>query len=96
MAERNKLQVRCACCDAALTVDSVTGDVLFTKQPEKKTVSFEDAVSQVRKNQETAAERFDQAFEKEKGRKDLINLKFEEAMERVDELETPIRDIDLD
>ena len=96
MAERNKLQVRCTCCDATLTVDSRTGDVLFTKQPEKETVSFEDAVSQVRRNQETASDRFDQAFEKEKGRKDLINLKFEEAMERVDELETPIREIDLD
>ena len=41
-------------------------------------------------------DRFDQAFEKEKGRKDLINLKFEEAMERADELEMPVRDIDLD
>ena len=96
MAERNKLQVQCTCCDAALTVDSLTGDVVFTKRPQKQTVSFEDAVSQVRKDQETALDRFDQAFEKEKGRKDLINLKFEEAMERVDELETPIRDIDLD
>ena len=96
MAERNKLQVRCTCCDATLTVDSQTGAVLFTKEPEKKTVSFEDAVSKVRKDQETALDRFDQAFEKEKGRKDLINLKFEEAMERADELEMPVRDIDLD
>ena len=96
MAERNKLQVRCTCCEAVLTVDSLTGDVLFTKQSKKKTVSFEDAVSQVRKNQETALDRFDDAFEKEKGRKNLIDLKFKEAMERADELEMPIRDIDLD
>ncbi len=96
MAERNKLQVQCTCCDAALTVDSLTGDVLFTKQPKKKTVSFEDAVSQVRKDQETASDRFDQAFEVEKGRKDLINKKFKEAMDRADELEMPVRDIDLD
>ncbi len=96
MVERNKLQVRCTCCEATLTVDSQSGEVLFTKQPEKKTVSFEDAVSQVRKNQETASDRFDEAFEKEKGRKDLIDLKFKEAMERADELEMPIRDIDLD
>ena len=96
MADRKKLQVRCTCCDATLTVDSLTGNVLFTKQPDKKSVSFEDALNQVRKDQETASDRFDQAFETEKGRKDLINQKFEEAMERADELEMPIRDIDLD
>ncbi len=96
MVERNKVQVRCPCCDATLTVNSETGDVLFTKQPEKKTVSFEDAVSRVKRDEETASDRFDQAFAKEQGREDLINLKFKEAMEHADELEMPIRDIDLD
>ena len=96
MADRKKLQVVCTCCNAKLTVDSNTGEVLFTEQPVKKGVSFEDALRQVKKEQETASERFDQAFEKEKGRKDLIDLKFKEAMERADELETPLRDIDLD
>ena len=91
-----KLEVRCTCCDATLTVDAASGEVLFTKQPEKKGVSFEDAVASVKRQQETASDRFDQAFEKEKGRKDLIDAKFREAMERADELEMPIRDIDLD
>lgn len=96
MTDRKKLQVRCTCCEAALTVDSETGEVLFTKQPEKKSLSFEDALTQVKRHQETASERFDQAFEKEKGRKELIDLKFKEAMEHADELEMPVRDIDLD
>jgi len=96
MAQRKKIEVRCTCCEATLTVDATSGEVLFTKQPAKKSVSFEDAVQQVRKHQETASDRFDQAFAKEKGRKELIDLKFREAMERADELETPVRDIDLD
>jgi len=96
MSHNRKIEVRCTCCDATLTVDRDSGEVLFTKQPPKKNLSFEDAVRQVRKHQETASERFDQAFEKEKGRKDLIDMKFREAMARADELETPVRDIDLE
>lgn len=96
MTERKKLQVNCTCCSAVLTVDAQTGEVLFTKQPVRKQISFEDAVLHVKKQKDTASERFDQAFEKEKSRKDLIDLKFKEAMERADELETPLRDIDLD
>lgn len=96
MTQRRKLQVRCTCCDATLTVDSESGEVLFTKQPSRKTLSFDDALREVHKHKATASERFDQAFEKEQGRKDLIDLKFREAMERADELEDPIRDIDLE
>ena len=77
-------------------MDVESGEVLFTKQADKKSVSFEDALKHVKEQQETASDRFDEAFEKEKGRKDLIDLKFKEAMERADELEMPIRDIDLD
>lgn len=96
MGDKKKLEVSCTCCDATLTVDAVSGEVLFTKQPVRKGPSFEDALASVKREQETASDRFDQAFEKEKGRKDLIDAKFQEAMERADELETPVRDIDLD
>jgi hypothetical protein len=96
MSNPKKIDVRCTCCDATLTVDAASGAVLFTKQPEKKSMSFEDALLQVKRQQATAGDRFDQAFEKEKGRKDLIDAKFREAMERADELEMPTRDIDLD
>ena len=96
MTNPKKLEVLCTCCQATLTVDSATGDVLFTKQPDKKSLSFEDAVTRVKKQKETASDRFDEAIAKEKGRKDLIDRKFKEAMERADELEVPLRDIDLD
>jgi wobble nucleotide-excising tRNase len=96
MSEKKKLEVRCPCCDATLTLDAASGEVLFSKQAARKSVSFEDAVREVEKRRETASERFDQAFEREKGRKELIDMKFREAMERSDELEMPVRDIDLD
>ena len=96
MGNREKIEVRCTCCEAMLTVDAASGEVLFTKQPEKKGLSFDDALAEVKRHEATASERFEEAFEKEKGRKDLIDAKFQEAMEHADELEMPIRDIDLD
>lgn len=91
-----KVDVRCPCCDATLTVDAGSGEVLFTKRPDARGVSFEDALSRVREDEASRGDRFDQAIQKEKGRKDLIDAKFREAMERVDELDDPTRDIDLD
>ena len=90
------LQVRCTCCDAILTVDRVTGEVLFTKKPKKENVSFEDALMKVKKDQETAEDRFREAFQKEEGRMKLVDQKFEEAMKHADELDEPIRPLDLD
>ncbi|PYS54282.1 MAG: 2-nitropropane dioxygenase [Acidobacteria bacterium] len=88
--------MRCTCCDAVLTVDQATGDVLFTEKPKKKVVSFEEAVLKVKQDQETAEDRFKDAFLKEQGRMKLVDKKFEEAMKHADELETPIKPIDLD
>ena len=90
------LQVRCTCCDAVLTVDRLTGEVLFTKKARKESISFEDALQKVKQDQDTAEDRFRAAFQKEEGRMKLVDQKFEEAMKRKDELEEPIRPLDLD
>jgi hypothetical protein len=96
--EKNRatIHVRCTCCDAGLTVDRATGEVVFTEKPKKKTVSFEEAVMKVKHEQETAEDRFKEAFQREEGRMKLVDQKFEEAMKRADELEEPIRPLDLD
>jgi hypothetical protein len=94
--KKTTLEVRCTCCDAVLTVDRQSGEVLFTEKPKKKELSFEDALMKVHKEKETADDRFREAFQKEEGRMNTVSQKFEEALKRKDELETPIRDIDLD
>ena len=96
MDRKGSVQVRCTCCDAVLTVDKSTGEVLFTEKPKKKLVSFEDALLKVQKDSETAEDRFKEAFQKEESRKRLTDQKFEEAMNHADELEEPIRPMDLD
>jgi hypothetical protein len=94
--KESTIRVRCTCCDAILTVAPASGEVLFTEKPKKKTVSFEDAVMKVKQEQETAGDRFTEAFLKEQDRMKLVDQKFEEAMKRKDELEMPIKPIDLD
>ena len=94
--KKGKLEVRCTCCDAVLTVDSESGEVLFTEKPKKQGVSFEDALMKVKQDQETAEDRFREAFQKEQGRMKVVDQKFEELMKRKDELEDPLREIDLD
>jgi hypothetical protein len=90
------IRVQCTCCDAVLTVDKASGEVVFTEKPKSKKVSFEDAFQKVQQDQETADDRFKEAFMKEKDRMKVTEKKFEEALKRKDELEMPIRPIDLD
>ena len=90
------IRVQCTCCEAVLTIDKASGEVVFTEKPKTKKVSFEDAFQKVKQDQETAEDRFKQAFVKEEGRMKVTEKKFEEAMKRKDELEMPIKPIDLD
>ena len=90
------IRVQCSCCEAVLTVDKASGEVLFTEKPKSKKVSFEDAFQKVQQDKETADDRFKDAFMKEKDRMKVIDKKFEENMKRKDELEMPIKPIDLD
>jgi len=97
MSKKNtSLHVRCTCCDAILTVDPQSGEVIFTEKPKKKSVNFEEAVLKVHNEKETADDRCREAFQKEEGRLKLVDQKFEEAMKHKDELEEPIRPLDLD
>ena len=79
-----------------LTIDKSSGEVLFTEKPKKKSVSFEDAVMKVQHEKDSAEDRFKEAFQREQGRMQLVDKKFEEAMKHADELEEPIRPLDLD
>ena len=91
------IRVKCTCCEAVLTVDKTSGDVLFTEKPKTANkISFEDAFQKVKQDQETAEDRFKQAFMKEQDHMKVVDKKFEEALKRKDELEMPIKPIDLD
>jgi len=94
--KESTIRVQCTCCEAVLTIDKSTGEVVFTEKPKSKKISFEDAFQKVKQDQETAEDRFKEAFMKEKDHMKVVDKKFEEAMKRKDELDMPIKPIDLD
>ena len=94
--DSKRIQVRCPCCDALLTVDPTNGNILFTEKPRKRGLSFEDALSDLHQEKETADDRFRDAFEREHSRMESIEGKFQEALKRKDELEDPINPLDFD
>jgi hypothetical protein len=77
-------------------VHRVTGQILFTEQPKKQGVSFEDAIQKLQKDKDTAEDRFRDAFAKEASRMKNVEDKFQEALKRADELDEPIRPLDYD
>jgi HD-GYP domain-containing protein (c-di-GMP phosphodiesterase class II) len=79
-----------------LTVDSISGEILFTEKPKKKGLSFEDAINDLQREKETADDRFRDAFEKESSRLKSIEGKFQEALKRKDELEDAVNPLDFD
>jgi len=94
--DKKSVQVKCPCCDATLTVDSSSGNVLFTEKPRKKGLSFEDAIQDLQREKETADDRFKDAFEKESTRLKSIEGKFQEALKRKDELDDAVNPLDFD
>jgi hypothetical protein len=94
--DKKNLHVKCPCCEAVLTVDPSSGDILFTEKPRKKGLSFEDAISDLQREKETADDRFRDAFEKESSRLKSIEGKFQEALKRKDELEDAVNPLDFD
>jgi hypothetical protein len=91
------LTVQCPCCEAVLTVNSASGEIIFTEKSKKKSgVSFDDALQQLQREKETADDRFRDAFAKESSRMQTIEEKFQEALKRKDELEDPLRPLDYD
>ena len=79
------IRVQCTCCEAVLTVDKASGEVVFTEKPKSKKVSFEDALLKVKQDQDNADDRFKEAMLKEKDRMKVIDQKFEEAFSRINE-----------
>ncbi len=93
------LEVRCPCCGAHLSVDVELGKVIAHKAQKKPPSIDLDRAAELLKAQEAHREElFAQSAEDMKTRSQLLERKFEAALEKTkDQPDTkPIRDIDLD
>jgi hypothetical protein len=93
-------EVICPCCQAKLQVDPGLRAILSHElPPEERTVKdLTDAVKGLRAEAAQRQARFEESLKAERGKKDLLARKFQEALKRTKDqpTERPIRDIDLD
>jgi hypothetical protein len=93
-------EVLCPCCQAKLRVDPEMRAVLSHElPPEERTVKdLTDAVKGLKAEAAQRQARFEESLKLQKGKKDLLDKKFQDALKRTKDvpLSKPIRDIDLD
>lgn len=77
-----KLNVICPCCEATLTIDSVTGAILAHAEKTKARGSFEDLQSELENQKNLREQLFSQEMSAQKDRARILEEKFEEAKKR--------------
>lgn len=92
------LRVVCPCCGNDMTVDRASGEVLAEQRPvAKPSVSFEDALTEVRAGAQKREEAFSKAADRQRRLEDLLQKKFEEARKKAATDDSKPRNIfDLD
>jgi uncharacterized Zn finger protein (UPF0148 family) len=95
-----KLEVVCPCCGAVLTVDAELGKVLRHQAPPKheKAPDLDHATQLLKKEAARREALFRQSADEEKVKSQLLDRKFQEALEKTKDepIDRPLRDIDLD
>jgi len=90
----------CPCCQALLTIDLETGDVLMHEEAKKTpAVDIVEAARNLKKEGEKREKLFQDSLDAEKNREDLLKKKFDEAMKKAKEnpdAPPPLRGIDID
>ena len=93
-------EVLCPCCQAKLRIDPALRAVLSHELPPEER-SVKDLTEAMKGLKAEAAQRqakFEESLKAEKGKKDLLDKKFQDALKRTKDtpITKPIRDIDLD
>ena len=92
--------VACPCCQAKLKVDPELKAVLsFEVPPEERRIkSLTDGVKGLKDEAAQRQARFEESMKAEKGKKNLLDKKFQEALKKAKDepITKPTRDIDLD
>ena len=88
MGKVNRFRVRCPDCDARLTLDAATGEILAHTPADKPPAGgkdFEALLSEIDENKAQAEEIFEQEFAAMKDQDRLLEEKFREGLKRAQE-----------
>src|SRR4051794_29518 len=99
MSDLKTLKSICPCCQAILTIDPETGDVLMHKEAVQRgpVTDLGEAVKSLKKDAGKREEFFQKSMDEEKRKGEILKKKFDEAFKRVQESPdepNKIRDID--
>ncbi len=91
-------EIVCPCCEAAIVVDRISGEVLLHKAKEKKTGgSLESMVAGLESQKSEMEKKFEREMASQKDRSRILEEKFKEAMERAEKSDKPlVNPMDLD
>ena len=97
-AMAKNFEIICPCCEAAIVVDRLSGEVLLHKAKERKAgASFESMVAGLESQKSEMEKKFDREIASQKDRSRILEEKFREAMERAEKSDKPvINPMDLD
>lgn len=82
----NNFVITCPCCEATLTVDRLSGEVLLHKAKEVRGPggTLESMVAGLESQKSEAAKRFDRQLESQKDRARILEEKFKAALEQAE------------
>ncbi len=99
MNDKNSIVVVCPCCEARLTVDTGTGDVLLHEAAVKKpSIDLSNIKGKFKEEARHREETYQKSIDAEKRKSETIRKRFNEALKKVKENPAeapPVRDIDL-
>ncbi|MBK9152926.1 MAG: 2-nitropropane dioxygenase [Chloracidobacterium sp.] len=93
-----RITVICPCCEAALTIDAMTGSIISHEEKKKPLASFDELKGELGKQKELRDALFSQEMSSMKDRGRLLDEKFREAMKKADvDKDKPFKNpLDLD
>ena len=91
-------EIVCPCCEAAIVIDRLSGEVLLHKAKERKSGgSLESMVAGLDAQKSEMEKKFEREMASQKDRSRILEEKFKEAMERAEKSDKPvINPMDLD
>jgi hypothetical protein len=96
---KSEIELECPCCKAVLVVDTNLRRIVSHSVPERADKpELSDAANILAKERARRESMFEQSFEAEKSRDDVLSKRFEEALKqaRTEPITRPSRDFDLD
>lgn len=79
-----KFAVICPCCEATLSIDSLTGSILTYEEKKRVHGSFDELKGELGKQKELRDSIFAQELTSMKDRERLLDEKFREALKKAD------------